>query len=463
MSRVGGLARRVWDLISSRRLSMWLMLALALGYLVWVAPFQVYGVPAERVRNIASGPVFEALGWALLVNAVACVARNIPRVVKRSSASSGAVERLLSGSQAVGVTSPLEPSRASRLAARRLRWRGYAVRSTENLVVARFGRYSSAGTILSHAALALLAVSFIVTGQGHFRGKAVLVEGEMFDGSIRESYVEPNVDEMLRIPESLLPEATFELLTVTPEFWRDVQLFTRLDARISGGGERSRIIAVNRPAQVGEASVAIDGFGYAPELRIAGPEGEVMSGFAKMQVFPPGSIDRFEIPESPYQIEMRIFPDATVSGAEIVNRTFNLDDPLISLRVRDVTLDESGIPAYEGALRLGEVAEFFGYTVSVPSIRYYAELRIVRDPGVPWFIAALVCGLAGLFVRVAMRQRLVVVEIVATGGGSELRVAAQAELWRTAWREKVADGVARSVGGRRAGDDDPATGGEAGS
>ncbi|MDZ4180763.1 MAG: hypothetical protein U1E29_16290, partial [Coriobacteriia bacterium] len=280
-------------------------------------------------------------------------------------------------------------------------------------------------------------------------GKAVLVEGEIFDGSLREAYAEPTVDEMTLIPESLLPAVTFELLTVDPAFWKDVQLFTKLEARISHEGERSRVIAVNRPARIGDASVAIDGFGYAPELRIEGPDGIVGGGFVKLKVFPPGSTDRIEIAGSPYQIEMQLFPDASLDGKKIHNRSFNLVDPLVRLRVRDVTLDEIGSPAYEGALRLGETAEFFDYTVAVPSIRYYAEVRIVRNPGAPWFVAALLIGMAGLVLRVVFRQRFVAVAAEESTAGSIVRAGATAEFWRSAWSARVFDGIARALGASR--------------
>lgn len=450
---LGGLARRLWDVASSRRLSVWLMSGVALGYAVWVVPFQVYGVPAWRVRNIAGGLAFEILGALLLANAIACVIRQAPGIARRCSGSFGDPEQLLDGSRARAIATDVDASRALDAAARRLRRRGYRVRREPGRVYARFGRFSSVGTVLFHLALTLIAVSAILSAQGYFRGKAVLVEGEAFDGSVREAYAEPSVDEMAAIPESRLPAVTFELLTIEPAFWKDVQLFTKLEARISHAGERSRVIAVNRPAHIGDASVAIDGFGYAPEFRIEGPEGTIADGFVKLKVFPPGSTDRVDIAGSPYQIEIQVFPDASLDGKKIQSRSFNLVDPLVLLRVRDVMLDEGGSPAYEGELRLGETAEFFGYTVTVPSIRYYAEVRIVRNPGVPWFVAALLTGMAGLVLRVVFRQRFVAVAAEDSAAGSIVRVGATAEFWRSAWRVRVFGGIAMALGADRVDDE----------
>jgi hypothetical protein len=151
---------------------------------------------------------------------------------------------------------------------------------------------------------------------------------------------------MSAVPDTLLPKGAIELLTVEPGFWRDVQLFNKLEARLRIDG-RSEKVRINHPVRIGSAWVAISGFGYAPEIRLKRSDGTSESFFVKLKVFPPGSIDRFELPDSPYRVDMKVFPDAAVQSGGVTNRTYNLRDPAVVLRVSDIT-QTSGSGSYEG-------------------------------------------------------------------------------------------------------------------
>lgn len=443
---------RLWAVLSSRKLSVWLIALLAVGYAAWVVPFQVYGVPPERVQRIATAIGFRALAVLLLINTIACLIVHTGRVARRVRADFGPSEDALDGESALVLRTTRDVTDAVSHATRVLRRARFHVRGNGHAIRATKGRYSPLGTIVSHAALVLLAVAAVMTSTGTFVGKMVLVEGETADAAERSSYVEPSASEIATVPAGLMPVGTVELVTVDPGFWRDVQLFNKLSARVMIDGEAARI-QINEPAPMGGSWIAVDGFGYAPEVRLDRPEGGSESAFLKLKVFPPGSIDSFELPETPYRVDMKVFSDAEITDSGVINRTYNLRDPAIVMRVSDITSSsESGV--WQGTLRLGEAAEFEGYTLRVPSIRYYAELRVVRNAGAFWFVAALVLALLGLLMRTISRQRVVLVRVSASdAGGSDVRVVASAEQWRGAFRERVGDDLARALGAAKGEDD----------
>jgi len=417
------------------------MLALAGGYAMWVLPFQFYGTPAWRTRNIATAWAFMALGVAMLVNTAACMVDRWPVVLRRTGVSMRIKPRTTEGSV---VRSPLPPDEARDLCA------GALGGTQDSTSVARVrGRFGPLGTEVFHLALTLLAVALALNAGGIFRGKVVLVEGESFSGRDRASYAEPVPAELASLPDSALPDTTIRLVKVTTSFWKDVQLFNRLEARVAvGAEERREVLTISSPMVVDGASIAVDGFGYAPQLHLVGPDGRTADQFLKLKVFPPGSFDEFDIPDTPYRLRLAVYPDASKEGTGVANASYNLVRPLILARVEDPLQSAGDEPAFQGMLRPGEKAEFLGYTLSFPSIRYYAELRVIRNPGAAWFMAAALLATGGLILRYGARRREVLVIVTAHGSGSELRVHTAAEGWGRSHRARAVERVRRAVDGQ---------------
>lgn len=184
----------------------------------------------------------------------------------------------------------------------------------------------------------------------------------------------------------------FVVNSVTPEFWRDQLLFTKLEAVLDFDGE-SRTTRINRPLWFAPASfLRLSGFGFAPRYEIVDARGRVVeSAFAKLNVFPPGQRD-FLIPENyPYRIYLEIYPDAEVTRDGIVNRTNNLARPLLVANVYRGHLAVASAP-----LRIGEPLELEGVTLRFAEIRTWGELSYVRDLGIPVIFTGCLVALIGL-------------------------------------------------------------------
>lgn len=192
----------------------------------------------------------------------------------------------------------------------------------------------------------------------------------------------------------------FTALSITPEFWRDQLLFTKLEADLDFGGER-KTTRINRPLWVAPASfLRLSGFGFAPRYEIVDRDGRVLeSAFAKLNVFPSGQRD-FLIPEKfPYRVYLEVHPDADLTPEGIVNRTQNLAKPLLVASVFRGHLAIASAP-----LRLGETLDLEGVAIRFPEVGLWGELTLVRDLGVPVILLGFVVALAGVVMKVAGRS-----------------------------------------------------------
>jgi hypothetical protein len=260
-----------------------------------------------------------------------------------------------------------------------------------NTFVCLWNRWRStrASSILFHGSFVIVAAGVLLTTGGRSESKIRVAQGETFTGDVSQ----------YASPASRTQPPPFTLVSITPEFWRDELLFTRLEAVLEMDGAK-RITKINRPLWIGGASfLRLSGFGFAPRYELLDASGRVVeSAFTKMNVFPPGSRD-FLMPENyPYRIYLELYPDAEVRHGDMENRGMALRQPALVARVY-----RGHLPIAAGTLRPGETLAFEGLQLRFPEIRMWGELTWVRDPGVVVTFAGAIAGLAGLAMKLWRR------------------------------------------------------------
>jgi hypothetical protein len=206
------------------------------------------------------------------------------------------------------------------------------------------------------------------------------------------------------------PPPNFAVESISPEFWGDALLFTRLEASLVFADGSRKVTRINRPLWKGWWTfLRLSGFGYAPRYELADRTGSVIeSSFVKMSVFPPGQRDFFSPEGFPHRIEVAVLPDAVEEGGELVNRSFSLNSPAVR-----VLLSRGKLVIGEAVLRPGESMEFEGLRLSFPEIRYWGEFAIVRDPGAPVLFLGFAMALVGLLLKIGGGRA----EVLWTPGG----------------------------------------------
>jgi hypothetical protein len=354
-------ARRFWlDLgswLGFWKLSIVLMVLAGAYYLllaVWAT-----SAPPDMVRNIALLVPFWAVYGLLLVNTGTCLWR------RRAALRRDLGKRPQYRDRPPGWEYELPPNTGPNEARRLLRKAGYRVRDGESLEGVR-GRWAVLGSYLFHGSFFFLGLGFLLTFT--FRAETVLrvAEGE--------------------IPE-LAPQ--FVVRGITPEFWQDRLLFTRLEADLGWPDGSRSVTRINRPVMVGSSSyLRLSGFGYVPRYELVNREGAVLdSVWVKMNVFPPGLRDWFTIEGYPHRVYMSVDPDPAGSS-------LNLVEPRIDL---EVYRGQSRLS--RASVELGEGVTFEGLAIRIAEIRYWGEFSLVRDPGALWVFAGFAIGVLGLILR----------------------------------------------------------------
>jgi cytochrome c biogenesis protein len=295
-------------------------------------------------------------------------------------------------------------------------------------VAAERGYLRETGNIVFHLALVGLLVSMAAGQLLHYRGQAIVVEGQGFANSVidYDTFESGSAFD----PGALIPftlrldrfSATFsdDAAARPRDFEADVTV-TEPDV-----GDRTATISVNHPLSVGGAKVYLQGNGYAPDVVVRDAAGEV--AFAGPVPFLPqdaqySSKGVIKVPDVSTGDQLGLvgflLPTAVVTEQGAASVYPQPDDPLLVLTLwrGDLGLD-GGIPqnVYElDATGMTQVLEadgtattFFvepGQTVELPDglgtltwqgLPRFVALDLRRDPALPWILTFAVAALVGV-------------------------------------------------------------------
>ena len=382
-----------WPQLGSWKLSIVLMVVAALYYgflTIWAA-----STPPATVQNIAGLTPFWIVYTLLLINTAVCLWRRLPALRKEIS------RELTKGGRApdwsVETPAGLNTERATQV----IKGLGYRPMIRSKTVVEGVRRrWTGLGTYLFHGAFFLLAIGFMLTLLARQEATVWVSEGESFEG-IGGQFLSHSAPRLLA---SGLPPILFRVEEIHPEFWGDQLLFTRLEADLEFPGDDRKTTKINRPLWLGwRTFVRLSGFGYTPRYELLDRSGFVLdSAFIKLNVFPPGQRDSFNLPNYPHRVYLSILPDAEWTETEASNRTLNLANPAIELQVA-----RGKLTLGTRTVKLNEVLEIEGLSLRFPEIRYWGEFSIVSDPGAPILFLGYLFGLAGLLFKLfGPRQEL---------------------------------------------------------
>jgi len=377
--------------LGSWRLSVVLMVVLALDYLflaIWST-----SSPADIVQDIALLSPFWLVYILLLVNTGTCLWRRLPNLGRDLAAAPR--WSTLTPDWEIQVPAATAESHGRRL----LRHLGYRIAvSGQGRVAGVRWRWAALGTYLFHGAFFLLALGFLLTLLGRQEARLRVAEGEEFTGA-------PEQISSLSAPGVLasgIPEVSFKVENVYPEFWEDILLFTELRSDLTFPDGQQRRTRINQPIWLGGVTyLRLAGFGYTPRYELVDMKGRVLdTAFVKLNVFPPGQRDYFQPNRYPHRVYVEVLPDAAEEDGQALTRSLNLVNPACLVRVYRGRFDLGG-----DLLTRGERFSFEGMQLGFPEIRYWGEFSVVRDPGAPVVFAGFIIGLAGLILKIPGGRR----------------------------------------------------------
>jgi hypothetical protein len=370
----------------SWKLSIVLMVVAAFYYgllAVWAALS-----PPDVVRRIASLVPFWSVYALLLINTGLCLWRRLPSL-RRDLRAEPAVVRTPPSSQIVTAAELDHQTAKETLTDLGFRY----VSEFEGGVWGMRRRWAALGTFLFHGSFFLVMAGAALTLLARDEDRIWVAVGEEYVAS-PDQILGQSRPGAIWIHQ---PPPRFVVESISPEFWGDVLLFTRLEASLVFPDGQRAVTRINRPLWRGWWTfLRLSGFGYAPRYELTNRSGSVReSSFVKMTVFPPGQRDFFSPEGFPHRIDVEVLPDAVLENGKLVNRSFSLTTPAVK-----VLVSRGRMLLGEAVLREGESLEFEGLQLSFPEIEYWGEFAIVRDPGAPVLFLTFAVALAGLLLKI---------------------------------------------------------------
>jgi len=473
-----GWARWAWRQLTSMRVAMLLLLALAIaavpGSVFPQRPQDPVAVAEHLAANPTLGPWLDRLGFydvyaspwfsavyiLLFTSLVGCI---LPRMAQHWRAlrtppprTPRRLDRFVGHETVELAAAPQEVLGAAQAVLRgpRRAWPTYRVLRVEEdgaaSVSAERGYLRETGNLIFHAALVGVLVCLVVGSFAQYRGQVVVVQGRGFANSqLAYDTFESgrSFDPASMVPFHLTLEdfaAEFDPQTLLA---RDFAATVRVTE--PGRAPREGVIKVNRPLSAGGSKIYLMGNGYAPEVEVVDADGEL--AFAGTVPFLPQdevytSQGVVKVPDVSTGPQIGLVGYLLPTGAEEAEGVWRSVhpqpyDPVLVLSVwtgdlgldeglpqNVYRLDESGMTQLAGpdgtpvtiALRPGESVELpegMG-TLRFTDLHRFVALDVRHDPTLAFVLTFALLAMAGLAVSLFTPRRRVWVRATAAPGGA---------------------------------------------
>ncbi len=367
-------------------MSFWVIGAWIVLTLVWLVPFQFTGQSKATVQAIAED--WFALRIVYLATAVVTTVCTYSRIKKdwrrRDASVRPTPTEAAQGPFPVG-SDDIEAW---------LRSQGYRVTREDQALRATVNRYSLLGGSVFHVGIVAVGLSLALHSATVESVSLRVTEGQTF------AEAGWTAEEELLLPSSIRHH---RLVSITPEYYEDVLLFTRLTARIETPAGTQQEFSLARPYWIDPVRVlSIQDYNLAPHIAVVDWAGEREEHVIAMNLSPPGTEDSAEIPVSPLYVSLIAYPDYGVVDGRNVSMSYNIVEPAFLMSVQ--TGDRAGPLKARELLRLGDSLTVDGYEISVPELSRYGTFRLTTAPGLPLVLLSLLMTLIGLAWRFFLRR-----------------------------------------------------------
>lgn len=256
-------------------------------------------------------------------------------------------------------------------------------------------------TVMFYAGLLIVGTGIFLSSLTRFEGRLTLSEGQ--DGNTAREGLDPSTAYARAF--SLWPAGRILMDEIEPFHSENWKHFVRSRARVVVVDSKSlqgRELTLDSafPKLINGFFYQLSSFGYSPHFRLFQSNGKIIEDvYIVMRIFPLGLEDSFRVTQIPHTFYLRYYPDVSL----IQDRTGvpeGKNGPLYKVRAaRNLDLILNTYASPEDLLNVDELAVSFG------DVRSWAEISIVRDPGLYMIIPGFVMTVIGGFVLIIKRTR----------------------------------------------------------
>lgn len=467
-----GYLRFFWRQLTSMRTALFLLLLLAIaaipGSLVPQISSDPNGVVQYKANNPTIAPILDKLGvfttyysvWfsaiylLLFISLIGCV---IPRTKHHFDAlrahppkTPARLERLEGFTTRETTT---DAATAIESAAAILRKQRYRTEVYGDSVSAERGYLRETGNLVFHIALIGVLVTVAIGGGFGYVGQRVVVEGYSFVNSL-SNYDSFNPGRFFR--DSDLVPFTIAVQRFTPTYeqrnlsalGQAIDYTTDVTTTLRGGSAQPGIIKVNAPLRVGGTDVYLLGNGYAPQIIVRDPSGNVV--FSQPTPFLPqdANLRSLGVVKVPDGLAKQIgitgffYPTAIEDAKGQLSSNYpDVLNPLLSLNIYtgDLGLDNGkGTNAF--ALNTDSLTQIAGRIAPVPALKLgigekveipnglgsielkavprFVSLDVHHDPSQGWVLLFAVLVVGGLVTSLFIPRRRLWAKAVTDASGA---------------------------------------------
>ncbi len=409
LNKLGG---RMWSLLVSRSLSVWLLVAVTLILAVGAFlpnpafmtkqqveemmneyPFIYWLGERYNSQKLASGYLFGFIGIFLVVSTTMC---SIDRLLKRrkSKVASGMYPGDSVMAKAVEIRFDSDYSKDRVLEKLKLwfRKRKMRVYESEGMIVGFRGEAGFWGSVLFHAILIVALIGVAIYYLGGVRASFNITEGQIL--RLDKSsffYIEKKPLWRLKVPDVVLM-----LLSVTtiydinnPKTAIDHAVGLRLKD-MKDGKERTEILKINKPLKIDGMDFLLIRGGFSPWIVITENGKKVFDNFVALRS-KDGKEDYFMFRDMIVNVE--VYPDFYIKDGMPASKTPIVKNPHFRVEIK------KGNKIKEEIIPLNGVFDEGSYQISIPDMKKWVEIQMVKEPGIGLFFIMSFLGIIGLIIR----------------------------------------------------------------
>lgn len=378
-------ARRLWFFSSSRATSMWVIGAWLGLWLVWLLPFHFAGMSEDTLTAIGEKTLaFRAVYAAVLATTLACTLRRVRRDLKRgrgwiepATTSGVPVDRAVSIDQ---ITESLQAE-------------GFELRREGASVTAVRNRWSALGGSVFHLSLLVIALGLYAHSAASWSYPLRVTEGQTVGEALAQ------VGPAQQAPSAVRSLQDLSLVSLAPQYFRDVLLFSRLDATVERAGRRSTF-SLSSPLWLDPVTILrVQDFGLAPRFQVIVDGKILQDSVVSMRLFPPGTQDSATLESRGLVVDAVAFPDHGVVAGRDVSLSYNISNPRLLASVRQ----DSAVPQKYLARALlapGESVQAGPVSVRFVGFERFGSFQVTRSWGMPILLIGGMLLVGGLAWRV---------------------------------------------------------------
>lgn len=332
-----------------------------------------------------------------------------------------------------------------------LKQKHWRVIEGENFIAAEKGYLRETGNLIFHLAVVLILLAVAFGSTYGYRGQVILREGSSFSNVLAQ--YDSFTPGRLFKTENLVPfNVSLEKMEVTFEQTGEnsakaTDFAATLKFRETANDDfQEKTIGVNSPLDIGNSSMFLLGWGYAPHLIVRDANSEIV--FDDVVVFLPQdanftSTGVIKIPDMQPQLGIQgIFAPTAIVTSDLGPHSMypDLVNPMIfaSFWQGDLGLD-SGVPQNIYTLdktkleqvglhdlKPGETWQLKDGSGSVEfvSVKKFATFNIASDPGQNWALFGAILAILGIIASLYIQRRRLWIRVVNDEGQTEVVVAA---------------------------------------